>query len=479
LAFVENSNGTLFPNEINFSSVLSNILDTQTSWSTSPSVFLTFEGSGQRSLSRGNFGNNDKVTVTLSGLGVSDSITVYRVKDGTEGPKGDDGTDGENAYTVFQSNSAHTFPADADGTITDFSGGDTTILAFYGATQLNYDRFFAAAGEFEIQSITNGPGVSGTTNASDDNGGTLPAITGMSNDTGYRDIEVIVNGSNDVASQTFTIRQTFSKSKGGESGERGAGRWYIPTSSNGAGSLPTSSTAVQQLWDAELSFQERPRDQVIIYRGSLTNQTSQGAWIRNETNTTWIEQDELIDGNLLVTGTVTGGALVANTITGDLLAGTSIITNSAQFDDAVITGAKIGDLEVDTLQIAGNAITVPTSSYAGSTAVLISAGNTLTIGSLAVTREGGKALITFNFVIRGSTSQGDIEYSLDVDRGSTNLRRVNTQIIRQGDWYMQTIVAEDTPRTGTYTYSLKLENKDATATVTTFYCAISILETKK
>jgi hypothetical protein len=65
--------------------------------------------------------------------------------------------------------------------------------------------------------------------------------------------------------------------------------------------------------------------------------------------------------------------IIANSITGGLIAASGVITTSAQIDDAVITGAniasaaitnaKIGDAAVDTLQLAGQAVTIPSSTF--------------------------------------------------------------------------------------------------------------------
>jgi hypothetical protein len=63
-----------------------------------------------------------------------------------------------------------------------------------------------------------------------------------------------------------------------------------------------------------------------------------------------------------------------------LLATSGIITNSAQINNAVITNAKIENAAVDTLKIAGNADTVPTSSTSGTTlAITFIFQDTLTV----------------------------------------------------------------------------------------------------
>lgn len=61
---------------------------------------------------------------------------------------------------------------------------------------------------------------------------------------------------------------------------------------------------------------------------------------------------------------VVGGAVYIRkafiqTITADQITSGSFITSSAQIDNGIITTAKIGDLQVDTIKIANNALTVP------------------------------------------------------------------------------------------------------------------------
>ncbi len=59
----------------------------------------------------------------------TDSISMYGIKPGA---------DGQDAYTVVLSNPAHSFPADANANVTDYSGSGTDIRAWKGVTPLNY-----------------------------------------------------------------------------------------------------------------------------------------------------------------------------------------------------------------------------------------------------------------------------------------------------------------------------------------------------
>lgn len=60
---------------------------------------------------------------------------------------------------------------------------------------------------------------------------------------------------------------------------------------------------------------------------------------------------------------IAGGAIATGLVTAQSVSTNQIITSAANIQDAVITGAKIRDLEVDTLQIADDAVSVPVSAF--------------------------------------------------------------------------------------------------------------------
>jgi len=93
-------------------------------------------------------------------------------------------------------------------------------------------------------------------------------------------------------------------------GARGAGRWSI-----GVTSLPTTSSGANTDFVAAIG-QPVDRDQAWFYTGTAASPTSQGVWLYDAGTPVWIEQDEVIDGNLLVTETVTANAIDADAITG-------------------------------------------------------------------------------------------------------------------------------------------------------------------
>ncbi|EOX3952131.1 fibronectin type III domain-containing protein [Vibrio alginolyticus] len=66
-------------------------------WTVNPSVALTTTANpNERVLSYSNMGNHEQVTVTVSCDGVTDVVSIYKVRDGQDGKDGQDGQNGQN-----------------------------------------------------------------------------------------------------------------------------------------------------------------------------------------------------------------------------------------------------------------------------------------------------------------------------------------------------------------------------------------------
>ena len=94
----------------------------------------------------------------------------------------------------------------------------------------------------------------------------------------------------------------------GDHGPRGAGRWYV-----GVTSLPTTSSGADAEFTTAL-FDPVDRDQAWFYTGTVSNPTAQNVWIYDATSDTWNEQEEFIDGDLIVSGTITADRLESTQI---------------------------------------------------------------------------------------------------------------------------------------------------------------------
>lgn len=91
----------------------------------------------------------------------------------------------------------------------------------------------------------------------------------------------------------------------GPTGERGPGRWNIAVVT-----LPDTSTQANNSFVSALGFNPVEGDQGWFYTGTLANLTGQRVWIYNGAN--WVRQDEVIEGNLLVTGSITADKVDTN-----------------------------------------------------------------------------------------------------------------------------------------------------------------------
>jgi predicted phage tail protein len=144
-------------------------------------------------------------------------------------------------------------------------------------------------------------------------------------------------------------------------GKRGAGRWQVPVTS-----LPTTSAAAQTAWDT--NWTNRPGspvvgDQAIFFEGTEANQTGQSAWTYD--GGAWQQQAEVIDGDLVVTGSITTDKIFANAITAEKIAANQITaneitTNSIQAIHVgadVINANHIAAGEITTAALAADAIT--------------------------------------------------------------------------------------------------------------------------
>lgn len=95
----------------------------------------------------------------------------------------------------------------------------------------------------------------------------------------------------------------------------------------------------------------------------------------------------------VVARSMSGDVLKFGSVTGTEVAATNLITVSAQISNAIITGAKIGNLEVDTLQIKGNAVTATVGAFTAGVFTIGAAYTDYTVQSATTTTITGASLI--------------------------------------------------------------------------------------
>ena len=160
------------------------------------------------------------ISIEVSKDSVSDITRVFKVEGGTSGSAGTDGSDGSDAITAFLTNESHTFPADAAGTVSDFSTGTTDMVVFLGLQNVTSSFTFTGS---------NSLGVTATSSSK-----TL-TVTGMAHDSGSIDFTAV------SGSVSLTKTMTLSKSKTGQTGS--TAKTLVLTSDSQVFSFPSASSS--------------------------------------------------------------------------------------------------------------------------------------------------------------------------------------------------------------------------------------------
>ena len=142
-------------------------------------------------------------------------------------------------------------------------------------------------------------------------------------------------------------------------------------------------------------------------------------WIYDSGTATWNEQTEVVDGNLLVTGSIEAGKLNV----------TDLSAISANLGTIEVDSAHIANAAVETLKIAGNAVTVPAFANVITTYNIAKATTSAFDFpvQVTITRTGlptvQPALFTVNFIATAYTS-----WSGGVTGGGTGTQTTTARI---------------------------------------------------
>lgn len=299
--------GVTTPSSITLTAVRQNSSAT-VSWSSTPSLIT---GTGTtKTLTNAALSTNQSVTITASmtdGTTFTDTITIVRV------------TEGSDAVTAVLSNEAHTAPSNFDGTSTNLTGASTTMTVYVGAT----DDSAAWAYATSATNVT----ITGTNTRN-------VTISGMSADVGYVDITASKSGYASV-----TKRFTISKAKQGTAGTRGSLtgqtvvssviRWtgrtggkalWAATSGTEGNAVTIDNAARDRIWAMLGNAGSAPDNSHLRIGDTITvANASSGATVAVTgywSGTAWLNPGVMIDGNLLVSGTVSATSLIAGQLTG-------------------------------------------------------------------------------------------------------------------------------------------------------------------
>jgi hypothetical protein len=245
-------------------------------------------------------------TTTSDSVVYSDTITLAKVQDGSD------------ALTMLLTNEAHTVPADSSGNVTSYSGASTVAQVFRGATDVTASEGWTIS--VSSYSGCNAPSVSGQTVA-------LDASHVLTADVATITIQAAKSGASTL-SRLFSVTKAKQGTQGvqgpqGPQGAQGTQGQQGPTGSTGSpgltgtrGSVSASIQVPSATWYDNYAVSAISSltgtspvagDTVTEYYGTSWAQTRYYAGAYG-----WTQWSALINGNLLVTGSITADALAAN-----------------------------------------------------------------------------------------------------------------------------------------------------------------------
>lgn len=285
--------GSVSPTSITIDAIRQNTVNT-VSWATSPAITGLNGTSGltqtlypRSTDSTPNMGSNNAVAITITCGALTDKVTIVKVYEGSD------------AVTAILSNESHTIPADASGGSLGLTGASTSMSVLIGATDdsgaWTYTTL-AAAGV-----TISGPN---TRNV---------AITGLTVDVGTVDITASKSGYPSITKR-FTVTKTR-QGITGDAGLRGSLTAYKTVSGVSAWSDTTANNRILEvlgLTQDGSTTSLRLGDQV-----TQSNPTWSPAWATTKywSGSGWLNPGVVIDGNLLVRGTVAADTINSTSFT--------------------------------------------------------------------------------------------------------------------------------------------------------------------
>ena len=411
-------------------------------------------------------------------------------------------SDGVSAVYATCSNEAHTLAANTDGTVTSYVGSGCEIRVSEGATELAYDGSGVTNGTWKVSLTASNI----TPGALTDSGTylTVGAHSGVAAATDVASITYTITGKTS-AGAPFTIvkQQSFSKSKAGRRGS-------VQLAASTTGTTWSDSVATAAVVAAGYT---EPVDRDVV---TLVNASAKWSEARAYVSGSWLTLAAYISGNMMVDGTVlaqhlnvtslsaiTGnmGSLTAGSITldasGFIRAGQTAYNTGSGFwvgysggaykfslgsptqgitwDGSTLTmsgnlnaagGTFAGTLTaaavnaVNTINIAGNAVTVPVSAQWSGSISASSIGGEQTIVSTASTSFGGGNVVVVA-QIDGYAQEVTVDSGANFIPPTIRLYRNGTLIRSASGWAAVSgvaggvIVFQDSPGSSAAVYTLK------------------------
>ena len=311
-------NGSVSPSSITLQAIGQNLNGSPVFSVTSGSATLTGTGT-TRTLTYADMGTNT-VTVSVTWDGKTDYVTLHKVQDGLSG------------IAVVLSNEAHSVPASSNGVVSSYTNSGTTIQVYEGGTALTASPS-ATSNAFRVGTITVTPAGAITPGSVSYSGtqATISEHSGMSSNTDVvtLNIPITVYRANGT-SVTLNRVQTLTKSKTGAQGVQGPQGPQGPQGVQGvqgppgadgvrgsitayaSGSYWSDTTASNAVWTL-LGYAGTPSNNNHLRIGDTV--TISNGWSFAATRywggSAWLNPGVVIDGNLLVNGTVSADKIYA------------------------------------------------------------------------------------------------------------------------------------------------------------------------
>jgi len=349
-------------------------------------------------------------STTSDSVVYTDTITLAKVQDGSD------------ALTMLLTNEAHTVPADTSGNVTSYAGASTVAKVFRGAADVTTSEGWTIS----VSSYTgcNAPLVSGQTVS-------LDSSHALTADVATITIQAAKSGSSTL-SRLFSVTKAKTGATGtqgpqgpqgaqgnqGQQGPQGAQGPQGPGGANGANGIRGSVNAAIQVPSGAWY------DNYAVYAISLLTGTSPvaGDTVTENYGSSfvqtryyagaygWTQWNFFINGNLLVTGSITADALAANQLWAkqiELGYGSGNYIQSQYFSSGYqgwkIDGygnAEFNTVMVRTKNIQNNSVTKMTG---GSVALRSTNFFYNSYDDLYIVCDGGDILASVSIVLNGST----------------------------------------------------------------------------
>lgn len=377
-------------------------------------------------------------TITVTGMDVDSATLVctatrsgfpsqsqsYRINKVRAGQSGVSGTPGTSPPSVLLSHNTKSFTAPTTGfTGISFTGGAVTIQAYVGSTKCTYNT--TGANTFDVVSLTpTGVTVTGTAGADIY---TVNAPTAMSQDNAFVDVLVRIRGAGGTQVYSAANRINYSLSRQGASGTgtRGSisnafgtpfGIYFSGTTwPEGTGNT-NANLANRVIWllvnNLTTPITALTDTTHLVNGDTVTLQSSDGVYVKTMTwqSGSWKYPGTVIDGNLLITGTLDGNKIQANTISASKInaRGLSILDTAGNV--ILSAGASINASQLNNISIP--TITTATTNFNNRNDRIATAVVAPTVPNLAgtidhTTNTDGSANIQFNWTWTGTESDID------------------------------------------------------------------------